>query len=145
MTALGQLALDGIDPCLPKEGAMDYNVHLTIATNAKVTFEEYVYCASITRAEEKVEHERLGLLAGKKTIKSVMKNRFSKGNISAAFNVSDDTGYDIKSPSGETEVKKVVEITDTEWKTASRSIRTAGWSSIFFLITTDILGPYSVP
>ncbi|CAG8978706.1 hypothetical protein HYALB_00004689 [Hymenoscyphus albidus] len=32
-----------------------------------------------------------------------------------------------------------------EWKNASRAIRTAGWSSIFYLITTDILGPFSVP
>ncbi|OAA78805.1 Transmembrane amino acid transporter family protein [Akanthomyces lecanii RCEF 1005] len=29
---------------------------------------------------------------------------------------------------------------DEEWKTASRALRTAGWSSIFFLVTTDILG-----
>ncbi|KAH9840414.1 Transmembrane amino acid transporter protein [Teratosphaeria destructans] len=36
-------------------------------------------------------------------------------------------------------------ITDDEWYNAQRSIRTATWGSIFYLITTDILGPYSVP
>lgn len=36
-------------------------------------------------------------------------------------------------------------ITDDEWYNAQRSVRTATWGSIFYLITTDILGPYSVP
>ncbi|KAJ6784059.1 hypothetical protein PWT90_00346 [Aphanocladium album] len=34
---------------------------------------------------------------------------------------------------------------DEEWKTAARAMRTAGWSSIFFLVTTDILGWSSTP
>ncbi len=34
---------------------------------------------------------------------------------------------------------------DEEWKTAARALRTAGWSSIFFLVTTDILGWSSTP
>lgn len=34
---------------------------------------------------------------------------------------------------------------DEEWKTASRALRTAGWSSIFFLVTTDILGWSNTP
>jgi hypothetical protein len=36
-------------------------------------------------------------------------------------------------------------ISDDEWVTASRAIRTATWLSVFYLITTDILGPYGVP
>ncbi|TQV91887.1 hypothetical protein V2A60_006012 [Cordyceps javanica] len=34
---------------------------------------------------------------------------------------------------------------DEEWKTAARALRTAGWSSIFFLVTTDILGWSGTP
>lgn len=34
---------------------------------------------------------------------------------------------------------------DEEWKTAARALRTAGWSSIFFLVTTDILGWSGAP
>ncbi|KAM3453170.1 hypothetical protein MY3296_003933 [Beauveria thailandica] len=34
---------------------------------------------------------------------------------------------------------------DEEWKTAARALRTAGWSSVFFLVTTDILGWSSCP
>jgi hypothetical protein len=36
-------------------------------------------------------------------------------------------------------------VTDDEWYQASRSLRTAGWGAVFYLITTDVLGPYSVP
>ena len=36
-------------------------------------------------------------------------------------------------------------ISDEEWLTASRAARTATWGAIFYLITTDILGPFSVP
>jgi hypothetical protein len=36
-------------------------------------------------------------------------------------------------------------ITSAERKQAYRAFRTAGWISVFYLITTDILGPYSAP
>ena len=35
-------------------------------------------------------------------------------------------------------------ITDEEWKNASRALRTATWAACFYLITTDILGPFGV-
>jgi hypothetical protein len=35
------------------------------------------------------------------------------------------------------------EITDQEWINASRAARTATWGAIFYLITTDVLGPFS--
>lgn len=35
--------------------------------------------------------------------------------------------------------------TESEWFHASRALRTATWGAVFYLITTDILGPYSVP
>ncbi|KAF8553096.1 hypothetical protein OG21DRAFT_1414934 [Imleria badia] len=39
----------------------------------------------------------------------------------------------------------VLGITPTEYRAASSSLRTATWGAIFYLITTDILGPYSAP
>lgn len=36
-------------------------------------------------------------------------------------------------------------VTETEWEQAQRAARTATWGSIFYLITTDILGPTNVP
>lgn len=39
---------------------------------------------------------------------------------------------------------KRIQITDEEWTNASRAMRTASWGACFYLITTDILGPYGV-
>jgi hypothetical protein len=36
-------------------------------------------------------------------------------------------------------------VSDDEWTNASRAGRTATWGAVFYLITTDILGPFSVP
>ncbi|KAL4064659.1 transmembrane amino acid transporter protein-domain-containing protein [Scleroderma yunnanense] len=36
-------------------------------------------------------------------------------------------------------------ISDAEYRAASSALRTASWGSVFYLITTDILGPYSTP
>ena len=35
-------------------------------------------------------------------------------------------------------------VTEEEWRNASRMLRTASWGAGFYLITTDILGPYGV-
>lgn len=36
-------------------------------------------------------------------------------------------------------------VTDEEWVHAARAARTATWGAVFYLITTDVLGPYSTP
>jgi hypothetical protein len=36
-------------------------------------------------------------------------------------------------------------IAPAEWAKAQRAARTASWGAIFYLITTDILGPFSIP
>lgn len=36
-------------------------------------------------------------------------------------------------------------VSDDEWTNASRAMRTATWAAVFYLITTDILGPFNVP
>jgi len=36
-------------------------------------------------------------------------------------------------------------VTEEQWETAQRASRTATWGAVFYLITTDILGPYNVP
>ena len=37
-----------------------------------------------------------------------------------------------------------INITDIEWTNANRAFRTATWAACFYLITTDILGPFGV-
>ena len=48
---------------------------------------------------------------------------------------------DEKSPGSPT----TVTVTDEEWRVAARALRTSSWGTIFFLITTDILGWASTP
>jgi len=122
--------------------------------DSSVSFEEYIYYAKITRAEEKAAHEVYTSKQGKKTFSSVIKNRFSKGVVydSPAEDAPTDAAHsdekvDIADPNaaGVTPTRSGSHVSDAEWKRASRAVRTAGWSSVFFLITTDILGPFSVP
>lgn len=79
-------------------------------------------------------------------------NRFSKGTPTQAVQDS-PTPPANESPKGDYDEKNSISapqrnlgnVSDAEWKNASRAIRTAGWTSVFYLITTDILGPFSVP
>ncbi|KXL46487.1 MAG: hypothetical protein FE78DRAFT_146064 [Acidomyces sp. 'richmondensis'] len=55
--------------------------------------------------------------------------------------VGENSGTEVKSES----VQPEPVVSDEEWQVASRAARTATWGAIFYLITTDILGPFSVP
>jgi hypothetical protein len=157
MCSNAALALEGNDPRDPSHAILGDNepVETQLLHNShdpSVTFEEYIYYATITRAEEKIANERYVAAVGPKSFKSVVKNRFSKGHVEtvAPDSLSTDnnstgekTGHDengVIIPRG-----NLGGVTDSEWKNASRAVRTAGWSSVFYLITTDILGPFSVP
>lgn len=152
------LALDGRDPRLATEGTTAARLHLVNDPN--VSFEEYLYYASITRAEEMAEFQATP--KEKKTLTGIIKNRFRVHNptpITPSPPRSTVSVGDEKSPLDSDE-KAVAnsdqpvqfrhyadpsQVSDEEWKTLSRGIRTAGWSTCFYLITTDILGPFSTP
>jgi hypothetical protein len=119
-----------------------------------VSFEEYAYYAAITRAEEKEANERHVAAAGPKTVKSVLLGRFSKGKEEPVQANSPAESPSAGEKSGLDDEKAVApgsprrnlgNVSDSEWKNASRAVRTAGWGGVFYLITTDILGPFSVP
>lgn len=109
-----------------------------------------------TRAEEKSANERFVAAAGPKTFKSVVMNRFSnskgdEGREQQSIDSPAETGsngeknaYDEKGALADPN-RTWGNVSDSEWKHASRAVRTAGWTSVFYLITTDILGPFSVP
>lgn len=103
-----------------------------ITDDSPIAFEEYVYYASITRADEKASDELYRSQRGPRTVKNLIKDRFSTGH------------HNVEKPEGHNENAVVTSaVTPEEWKNASRAIRTAGWGAIFYLITTDILGPFS--
>lgn len=105
---------------------------------------------------------------GPKTFKTTIKNRFTNYKapqavedsppVSPSSPIEKTLGLEEKNsnenPNGETTGNALapspsngfdMRVSDAEYKNASRAIRTAGWSSVFYLVTTDILGPFSTP
>ncbi|KAJ9224430.1 hypothetical protein DTO027B5_5915 [Paecilomyces variotii] len=107
----------------------------------EVTFEEYRYYALKTREEEKNSPP-----AGP-TI-SIWKALFKGAG------QPEEDEPEVSAPQSEQQSKALnvnlanranrLEITDEEWTNASRMMRTASWGACWYLITTDILGPYGV-
>ena len=165
MSNAANLALDGGDPREPQvaqQGMTAARMHLI--NDPKVTFEEYLYYATITRAEERAEFDATP--KEKKTIGGIIKNRFrvqhnpaptssppqasSSLDEKVALDGDEKPALDGPAPQGDQPVQlrhytDPSHVSDEEWKTLSRGIRTAGWSTCFYLITTDILGPFSTP
>ncbi|KAI0182949.1 transmembrane amino acid transporter protein-domain-containing protein [Xylaria flabelliformis] len=94
--------------------------------DSAVTFEEYYYYAQRTREEqlllEAPQLQWRGVFSSKKKTAEA-----GQGQVSHA-----------EASSGQL-------VTDEEWANASRAFRTASWGAVFYLITTDILGPFAVP
>jgi hypothetical protein len=107
-----------------------------VHNNPDVLFEEYLYYAQITRAEERAYEGNLINRKDPWSLGGIIKNRFSKGHQHVHEVDAVHTGETIV-----TTHNNVSTVTDLEWRRASRALRTASWGSIFFLITTDILGP----
>lgn len=101
-----------------------------------VSFEEYFYYAQKTRAEEdrhpktKTEKSWLSILFPSKS---------SDGVTQVDSNGDSHVGKNIADPAVR------AKISDEEWTNASRALRTASRGAIFYLITTDILGPFGLP
>lgn len=111
-----------------------------------VTFEEYRYYAELTRAEEdeaaNMESPSVGIwqmIFPSKSSAGVQPISTSPGSLT-----SSDNGQDEKKSSQDTERPHRLIITDAEWTNASRAVRTASAAACFYLITTDILGPFGI-
>jgi len=151
---LANFALDGGDPREknPAQVALDQGPQLDVRNGQTFTveaaqihndpsilFEEYLHYAEVTRAAEKhFEEGRQVEGKGGFSLGGVIKNRFSKGE-----------KYQGEGGEGSSVAKRQHDdfstVTDEEWRVASRATRTASWGTIFFLITTDILGPGGAP
>jgi hypothetical protein len=100
-----------------------------------VSFEEYHYYAQKTRAEENASVNRD---VEKRSILNTILHRKKTTTLSVA------DGSATEKRSNEEEFAIHLPIADSEWNDASRLMRTATAGSCFYLITTDILGPYGV-
>jgi hypothetical protein len=101
-----------------------------------VTFEEYYYYAKLTRAEEE-NHPNNDKERGWLSI--LIPSKSDGGVKPVSVNMTEDAktlnGADAQGSMG---------ISDEEWTNASRALRTATRGAIFYLITTDILGPFGL-
>ncbi|KAK4544609.1 hypothetical protein LTR36_004181 [Oleoguttula mirabilis] len=129
-----------------------------IYTDSSIQFEDYHYWAQRSR-----EHEK-GLSTENAGLAGIAKMVFGRGshNKQKPVNVgvepsgidsighemsekSEKHGSDAVTPPASIGREDQYGIAESEWDQAQRAARTATWGSIFYLITTDILGPYNVP
>ena len=101
--------------------------------DSKVSFQEYQHYASLTREEQ----ENLPApKVGKNFLAYLIPNlQRETGPMEATH------GPDVNTSDPE----KRKSISDEEWLNASRALRTATAGAVFYLITTDILGPFGLP
>lgn len=101
--------------------------------DSTVSFEEYHYYAELTREDQAhastaaAGHKipLLKVIFPPKSNKSELDNKMATLNTSKAANR--------------------MKITDAEWVNASKALRNATAMAIFYLLTTDVLGPFGLP
>ena len=146
MAQMGAMALDGGDPRLPHkdgelagQGIVAYTrPQMRPLHDKSITFEEYHYYALQARAEEDLEHRTGQNANGTRGFLSTLmaKDPSSEDEKRRTSTVPD---INLSAPDNR------AIITEEEWTNASRAIRTATAGAVFFLITTDILGPFGLP
>ncbi|KAI1441423.1 transmembrane amino acid transporter protein-domain-containing protein [Annulohypoxylon stygium] len=157
------LALDGGDPrksSLQAENtAADVVGRIEQIKDRIVSFEEYMYYAAITRAEEEEANARFIAARGPRTIKSIIKGRFVRdvdpiepavstpqiAELASANGIKEKGHHNNTLQTTERTSTSNYGITEAQRHTADRALRTASWGTIFYLITTDILGPVGAP
>lgn len=112
----------------------------------KVQFEEYHFYAESTREREKsAPMHKKGIARFIPGMQQGLDNQ-PQGNTEMkdmpVEYPDDKTGAPVQA-TRRTSVADVV--SDEEWLRASRAARTATWGAVFYLITTDILGPFTTP
>jgi hypothetical protein len=110
-----------------------------------VTFEEYIYWAKISRADERYENPNHDYTLFGKVLK---KSRHPPATVQLqeANAISDIAANPEKHEKSDSDngipsepAQRGLTITDEEYVNASRAVRTATWGAVFYLITTDIL------
>lgn len=102
-----------------------------------INLETYMYWAKLRREEEKADtsvaprNPWLNFFTMKKSAELMAQDANAESTSYEKREKGSDTGSAV--------------ISDAEYRHASGALRTASWGSVFYLITTDILGPYSAP
>lgn len=127
--------------------------------DSNVTFEEYLHYAKHTRAEEEAEQHipKGGILQQifrRESAAPLPPGTTHQNGASAEASNSADLNEKQITPApgadnaGQPRRKSFLSrhslVPEEEWRQAARALRTATWGAGFYLITTDILGPYGV-
>ncbi|KAJ5800258.1 uncharacterized protein N7518_002326 [Penicillium psychrosexuale] len=121
----------------------------SIYLDSSITFENYVYWAKRSREVEKhISTDDVGFahLSNK-----LFRKKKSDALVIMQGEIEEQDAPVMKESSKPTNTMNGAStsdgwgITETEWEQAQRAARTATWGSIFYLISTDILGPTNVP
>lgn len=126
------------------------NWGLAARVDPSVTFEEYVYWAKIERDLERESNQKYMEKRGPASLLSLFKDRFSKGIHHEAKKEAEREAATRTEQEGEKGVvassgSSSAVVHEEEWRIAARALRTSGWGTVFYLITTDILGWGSTP
>ena len=124
---------------------------LAARVDPSVTFEEYTYWAKVERQLEIEADRKYKEKRGAWSVLSLLKDRFSKGihhearkeaaaNEAALAEAEKNGVVNLRSSDDSRTI-----VHDEEWRIAARALRTSGWGTVFYLITTDILGWGSTP
>jgi hypothetical protein len=135
MPLAATVAIDKHDPHILSTGH-DTASTTRLAQNGAVTIEEYMYWASISRHEESLLPKIKGPVA--KLLRPNKHDAAADHNTRSYTSTSELRDLKVAPPD-------TVAVSDREWDQAQRAARTAGWAAVFYLITTDVLGPYTVP
>lgn len=134
MPLAATVAHDKHDPLVLSTGP-DIAPAARLTRDNTVTIEEYMYWASISRREEDLLPKIKGPVA-----KLLGSSKSDAANQNTRSEAPTSEMKDLKGTPPNT-----VAVSDGEWQQAGRAARTAGWAAVFYLITTDVLGPYTVP
>ncbi|ORY61708.1 amino acid transporter-like protein [Pseudomassariella vexata] len=119
-----------------------------------VQFEEYLYYAALTREKEREENAKFLQNRPPLSFKRLLTDRFSSLKNEKKIATTNEPGATPTTgeKAGDNEKTRPAAnglarygVTDAEQYNASRAFRTASWGTIFYLITTDILGPTAIP
>jgi hypothetical protein len=141
---LGQIAADGGDPRINNDENLSYlRPQNRKPHDPSVTFEEYHHYALIARAEEDALSKTD--IGDTTFLRLILPSKSTKGDVVHTNPTNGEKVLQEKPVKNghNLEVGNRHEVTDEEWQNASRALRTASWAAIFYLITTDILGPFN--
>lgn len=123
-------AIQGHDPRVPIPEEDLHPDHPVLADGTEPNFETYLYYAKQQREKEAAESKSDDMERG--FWANILWGK--AGEKLALTNFADEKKGDTSGS-----------VSEGEYRAASGALRTASWGSVFYLITTDILGPYTNP